>query len=147
MIVALLPIIAAILYGMSFALMDRALQVTNVSSYLFFSVVIFLPMILALALFRHESISMDFVYRWQDMVLVAAAIIAPSLGWILTSYTIQNIGGGYAAFAEVSYPLFTILFLFLFFGIKQFDWHLLVGGLMVIVGSAILVLGQTAKGS
>lgn len=142
---ALLPIFAALFYGMAFALMERALQTVNVVTYMLLGVIISLPLVMVLAAVRHEHISFDFLTRWQDVLLVTAAVIAPALGWFLTAYTIKSIGGAYAAFAEVSYPLFTILFLFLFFGIKQFDWHLLVGGLMVVAGSSILVLGQLGK--
>lgn len=147
MIYALLPIFAAMFYGVAFALLDRALQVTNVVTYLLLAAIIMLPMVIGVAAFRHEHISFDFISRWQDLALVMAAVLAPAIGWILTSYTIQNIGGAYAAFAEVSYPLFTVMFLFLFFGVKQFDWHLIVGGLMIIAGSALLVFGQVSKGA
>ena len=140
----LLPIGAAMFYGMGFALMDRALQVTNVVTYMLLGAIITVPLVGILAGVKHESVSFDFINRWQDLALVIAAVAAPAIGWFLTAYTIKNIGGAYAAFAEVSYPLFTILFLFLFFGIKQFDWHLLLGGLMVIVGSFVLVFGQLA---
>lgn len=140
-----LPIGAAMFYGMGFALMDRALQATNVVTYMFMGAIISLPLVGALVVFKREKISFDFITSWENIALVVAAVLAPALGWFLTAYTIKNIGGAYAAFAEVSYPLFTILFLFLFFGIKQFDWHLLVGGVMVILGSFILVFGQLTQ--
>jgi drug/metabolite transporter (DMT)-like permease len=140
-----LPIGAAMFYGMGFALMDRALQVTNVVTYMLLGAIITVPLVGILAGTKHESVSFGFIHRWQDLALVIAAVLAPALGWFLTAYTIKNVGGAYAAFAEVSYPLFTILFLFLFFGIKQFDWHLLLGGAMVIIGSFILVFGQLSQ--
>ncbi len=138
----LLPIFAAMFYGMGFALMDRALQATNVVTYMILGALISFPLVGILAYTKREKVSFEFINSWQDIALVIAAVLAPALGWFLTAYTIKNIGGAYAAFAEVSYPLFTILFLFAFFGIKNFDWHLLVGGCMIILGSFILVMGQ-----
>lgn len=147
MIYVFFPIAAAMFYGMAFALMERALQATNVVTYMVMSALVTLPLITILALIKKEAVSFDFLSSKASLAIVIAAVIAPAFGWFLTAYAIKNTNAAYAAFAEVSYPLFTILFLFLFFGIKHFDWHLFTGGLLVIAGSFILILGQLSKGA
>lgn len=145
MIFIFFPFIAAILYGLGFALLDRAFQVTNVITFMLLDILVGVPMILALVKFSPEPLSWDFLHNKNDLFLVIAAAATPTLGWFLTAYTIQNINAAYAAFSEVSYPLFTIFFLFLIFGIRHFDWHLLLGGSLVIIGSFILMMGQMSK--
>lgn len=145
MIYAFFPIVAAILYGLGFSLMDRALQVTNVITFMLVDLLIAIPLILALIKISGEPLSWEFLNNKTDIAILVAAVAIPTIGWFLTAYTVKNISAGYAAFAEVSYPLFTIIFLFLIFGIRNFDWHLLLGGMLVVTGSFILVLGQLSK--
>ena len=57
----LLPIGAAMFYGMGFALMDRALQVTNVVTYMLLGAIITVPLVGILAGVKHESVSFDFI--------------------------------------------------------------------------------------
>ncbi|MBL4803809.1 MAG: EamA family transporter [Alphaproteobacteria bacterium] len=147
MIYAILPIFAAMLYGLAFALMEKALQITNVVTYMLIGSAISIPLVLALVQIKKEPLDFGFLQNKMDALIVLLAVIAPAAGWFLTAYTIKNVNAGYAAFAEVSYPLFTIIFLFVLFGIKHFEWHLLLGGSLVMLGSFILVMGQMKAGT
>lgn len=140
------PVIAAVLYGMSFALIERAMHSINVATYMFWGSVVGLVTVAGLWMFKGEKVSLTFTAQdsWS-VPIVFGAVVAPAVGWVLSIYAIKNISPAYAAFAEISYPLFTILFLFLFFGVKNFDWHIVLGGLMVLIGSFVLVLGQMSK--
>ena len=112
MIFVFFPIIAAVLYGFGFALMDRALQATNVITFMLIDVLVGLFLVLALIKISPEPLSFGFVSNKADLFIILAAVAVPTIGWFLSAYTIKNINASYAAFAEVSYPLFTILFLF-----------------------------------
>ena len=48
------------------------------------------------------------------------------------------------ALAETSYPLFTVAFGFFIFGIKKLDLITFGGGLLVLIGAAIMIYGQSA---
>lgn len=142
MIYAFLPLGAAMLYGLAFALMERVLQVTNVFTYMLMGGILFLPMIGLLSILKKEPIDFGFLHDKSQLFMVFVAVVAPSLGWLLTAYTIKNVNASYAAFAEISYPLFTVLFAFLLLGVRQFDWHVLAGGALILIGSSVLVYGQ-----
>jgi drug/metabolite transporter (DMT)-like permease len=142
MIYAFFPVFAAMLYGLAYAMADRAFKVTNITTYMLISYMFGLIMFLGVWKFKNEQISFSFLNNKYDALIVLASVSAPSLGWLFTMFAIQKTSASYAAFAEISYPLFTLLFLFLIFGIRHFDFSILVGGALVILGSAVLVSGQ-----
>ena len=142
MIYAFFPIIAAMFYGLAFAATEKALSYTSITTIMILGSAFGICVVSGLMFIKNEPPSFSFLNDKTGTALVATAVIAPAFGWLLTNYAIKNINSSYAAFAEVSYPLFTILFLFLLFGIRHFDWHVIVGGIMVIAGSVVLVLGQ-----
>lgn len=145
MIYVLFPILAAVCYGLAFAATERALTLTSASTYLLLSAIPGFIFVAGLIAVKGEKLSWAFLENRGDVIIVAVAAIAPALGWLFTTYAIKNVNASYAAFAEISYPLFTLLFLFLFFGIKHFDWYVLVGGAFVMTGSFLLVFGQLSQ--
>lgn len=137
------PLISAALYGLGFALIDRATQTINVATYIFISGLVGILTALFLLFFRHEAVSFSFLTaKWQTVLIIAGAALAPGLGWILTIYAVKNISPAFVAFSEISYPLFTLLFLFLIFGVRQFSFHVVCGGGLVMLGSFIMIYGQ-----
>ena len=141
------PIIAAMFYGLAYAAGEKALKLINISTYMLMGWILGIPILLFLTKIKGEPISFEFAQNPKDLWFIVIAVIAPNLGWLFTLYAVQKTNASYTAFAEISYPLFTILFLFVLFGIKHFDWHLLIGGTFVMVGSFLLVLGQIGKNS
>lgn len=145
MIYALFPILAAMCYGLAFAFTEKALKITSAVTYLTISAAVGFFFILGLVAVKGERFSWGFLHNPKDMTIFLIAAIAPSLGWLFTTYAIKNTNASYAAFAEISYPLFTLLFLFIFFGLRSLDWTILLGGSLIMIGSFIMVYGQ-AKG-
>ena len=141
-----LPIIAAAFFGLGYAFSEKALQTMNVATYMLVGSVFGLLIAVGLSYFRSEPFSLTFANDKITFLQGVVAVLAPALGWVFTVYAIQHISASYAAFAELSYPLFALLFLFLFFGVRHFDWWLLAGGALVMAGSFLLVYGQTKLG-
>lgn len=145
MIYAFFPILAAMCYGLAFAFTESALKLTNVATYMIVSLGVLLLTCFGLVYIKGEQPNYSFFKSPMDTAIVMIAVIAPALGWLLTTYAVKNVNASYAAFAEISYPLFTILFLFVFFGQRMFDWTTILGGLLIFSGSALLVIGQLSK--
>lgn len=145
MLYAYFPIMAAMIYGLSFAFAEKALKLTNVATYMLFCCLSGMLTVATLIAVKKEGLSFEFANNRDDILTMIMAVATPWLGWLLTIYAIKNTSAAYAAFAEISYPLFTVICLVLFFGVRQFDWHVLAGGALVMAGSFILVLGQTSK--
>ena len=146
MIYALFPILAAICYALAYIFSEQAMEKVSVSLLMLITMIINIPLTLLIIFILHkfkgESISIDF---WHDKPLLFYIIftgIFGMAGYFFTLFAVQNTSASYAAFAEISYPLFTVLFLFLFFGVRHFDWSLLLGGGLVLLGSFVLIYGQ-----
>lgn len=146
MLNAFLPILAATFYGLSFAFTEKAFKIINVSTYLFWGGVLAFTSCALLLKIKNESLIFDMGGSWSNFWIVAVAVTAPSIGWILTIFAIKNTSASYAAFAEISYPLFTLLFLFVFFGLRSIDWSVIAGGALIMIGSFIMISGQLSKG-
>jgi len=57
----------------------------------------------------------------------------------------DNIDPSVASFAEISWPIFTLFFLWLFYGIFSFNKWQLIGGLISIIGAIIVALNMNSK--
>lgn len=130
-------------YGLSFAFAEKVFKIINVSTFLFWSGFLTFASCFLVAKLNNESLVFDMGGSWSNLWFVVIATVVPSVGWLFTLYAIKNTSASYTAFAEISYPLFTILFLFLFFGLRAIDWTIILGGGLIMVGSLIMVYGQT----
>ncbi len=142
MIFAFFPLIAAMSYGIAFAFSEHALKMTNVMTYMFLSSCVGLMSIFGLYFLKGERIEASFISDPRSILIVMIAVAAPSLGWLFTLFAVKNTNASYAAFAEISYPLFTVLALFIFFGYRMMAWQTLLGGVLIMIGSCIMVWGQ-----
>lgn len=146
MIYAFFPIFAAICYAFAYIFGERVLEQLNVTSLMFANIFIGTAisiLIVGLLVFlKKEPIQIDALKDPHLLSHVLLVAVLSSVGFFFTLFALQNTSASYTAFAEISYPLFTVLFLFLFFGIRQFDWSLLLGGGLVMLGSFILIYSR-----
>lgn len=143
MIYVFFPIIAAMCYGMAFAFMEKALKITNISTYMCLSALAGICVMFTVIKIKGEPLSFDFLTDKVNIAIVLTAVFAPTLGWLFTMFAIKTTSASYAAFAEISYPLFTLVFLFVFFGLRSVNWTVLMGGALIMLGSFIMIYGQT----
>lgn len=92
---------------------------------------------------KGEPLSFTFLESKSALAIVLTAVIAPTLGWVFTMFAIKTTSATYASFAEISYPLFTLIFLFAFFGLRTIDWTIILGGALIMLGSFIMIYGQS----
>lgn len=145
MLFAFFPLVAAMFYGLAFAMAEKALNITNVLTYMVINTGTGLLVLLYLFHVKGEALNFSFAQDKRDIAFMVMAAGAPSLGWLFTLFAVRNTSALYASFAEISYPLFAVLFLFLFFGLRSIDWTILLGGGLIMLGSFIMLYGQAAK--
>ena len=143
----ILPFIASMLYGLGYVLLEKVVGVhVNPATFLLLNTIAGALTIIPLVLWKGEAIELSaIVTHWSVFLMVVVAAFAPSLGWLATIYAIKNSSALYTALAETSYPLFTMAFGFLLFGIKQLNLVTFAGGMLVLVGAAIMIYGQAAS--
>lgn len=143
----ILPFIAAALYALDYVLIKSLTDKINMTTYYIVSLIICLFLALGHGVITKERISLD-VFKSEPVLLylIIIAAIAGSIAWVMTTYTIKNISAHYAAFGEVSYPVFTLIFTYLLLGVRQFDLTSVIGGLLVVAGSSIMIYGRVNTG-
>ncbi len=147
MIYAFFPLCAAALYGLSYVLIERLTTQVNLTTYYLASLPIWLCFALGHGYMKNENFSFVFLKENPSVIgLIIIASLAGSLAWLFTTYSLKNISANYAAFGEISYPLFTILFTYLIFGARHFELTTIIGGLLIMLGSSIMIHGQTRAG-
>lgn len=144
--VVLLPFIAAMFYGLGYVLLEKVMGVNiNPATFLTINTFSGLIIIAGLIVFGGQRIELlPATHNASVIVMLFVAAVAPSLGWVFTVYSIRHSSALYTALAETSYPLFTVAFGFFIFGIKRLDLITFGGGLLVLIGAAIMIYGQSA---
>jgi drug/metabolite transporter (DMT)-like permease len=141
MIYTFFPFISAALYGLGYVLLERMLSKVPLMLYTFCSSVFFV-IIFGLATYMRKEMSFSFLSEPKIAGMFALTILINSVAWITTLLALKNTGAAYVAFAEISYPLFTLLFLYLLFGIQQWNWQSALGSILIFAGSLVLVIAR-----
>jgi drug/metabolite transporter (DMT)-like permease len=140
-----LPFFGACLVGVNYALNEKAFGSINLPTYVF----VYCLAGAALMLLLHfiTPLKLDFSSLSQKTAarLIAISIPASFAAWMITVFTIKNISADYTAIAEISYPLFTVLFGYLLFS-RKIDWSMAAGAALIITGSFILISGKLKGG-
>lgn len=142
MVYVFLPFLSAALYGLSYVLLEKLLSSVSMLSYMIASCFCMMVTVGIFAFLRPDLLSFSFVSDKKILLLFLISTFVGIAGWVTTLVGLQNTSASYVAFAEISYPLFTVLFLFLLFNEYQLTWHSLVGGALVLAGSIVLVAAR-----
>jgi drug/metabolite transporter (DMT)-like permease len=144
MLIAFFPLIAAAFYGLNYMIIERVVAVTGLTTYYITGTLVFLVMAISHGIIKGEPLSFSFARENPGILLLLIFVsFSGGIAWLLTTYALKNISANYAAFGEISYPLFTVFFTWMFFGARQLDFTTIAGGLLIMAGSFVLVYGQT----
>lgn len=133
-----LAIVAAASWGAVYAVYEKVLKglspltamlITSCSSVIILSLIFLARGLSPLTELRaHMGLS---------VALVFAVFVGTLAQWAILS-SIKELGAATASVIEICYPLFTIIFLALFFR-QSFSWHFLLGSLLVFLGILIVI--------
>lgn len=137
-----LPFMAAALYGLGYILIERLLKGVSIVSYMTLNSIFFTAILLILSVIRREEGMFSIFLEKNTASLFLAALFVNASAWIMTLLSLKNNSAVYTSFAEISYPLFVVIFLFLIFGIRQWNGMTLLGGAVIFFGSLIIIAAQ-----
>jgi len=140
-----LPFVAAASYGMTFTANGKLLHTVSLSTYLLLYCLAGVALALALHFFSPDKINFSVLAGDHMGAWVALSVGSSILGWTLVLYAIPLTSAVYASAGEISYPLFTALFSYLLFQ-SRVSWATAIGGLLIMIGSLILVTGKLKGG-
>jgi drug/metabolite transporter (DMT)-like permease len=136
----LLAVAAAVLWGLLYVLDERLLAAMSIYRLYFLHSLAGVTVAGAVLLAQGESPLSLLRISWPGvgpgLVLATMAVVA--LACLAIFASIQTLGAGRAAVLEISYPLFVAAFAWLLFR-QPVEWPVLVGGVFIFVGSAIIV--------
>ncbi len=143
MYVYFLPIVAAILYGLNYALMGRILDSGAFSLYIFYSSLVGLLFSLAVVAVNRDGLNLYLPFQNLQLGLwILLAALAAWTAWFFTLVAIRDVSPTFAAIGEVSYPIFVPLFAYILFKDKQWDMATLIGGGLIFLGLFIVISGK-----
>jgi drug/metabolite transporter (DMT)-like permease len=130
---------AAIVWGMHYPLIDFAMKRISVYSVLLLST---LPVFFAMPLFiRTLSRDVD-VFRslpLSEQLPIAAVSLTSTFGAVFLYLAVSSKNATLASLIEISYPVFVVIFAYLFFKQLHVNLSVIAGGLMILVGASLII--------
>ncbi|HEY0901605.1 MAG TPA: EamA family transporter [Micavibrio sp.] len=145
---AFLTVCGAVFWGLAYALLGKLLHSGIASSFALTSIGIctlstyIFVMMKTGVLPASLAVVNDNKFILVLLVAVAACLIS---GQFLIYKAIALKDAPHVAILEISYPIFTCLFTWAFFRNLELSWHIIVGGALILAGSA-LVLFKSNQG-
>lgn len=130
---------AALVWGLHYPLIDRALKHISAFSVLFLTAV----GVIALAPFYYQRLALDYAtlktLPGGARLQVLAIALTSVAGSLLLFVSIQDKNATLASLIEISYPLFVALFAYAVFGERALTPGVLAGGALIFAGVALIV--------
>ncbi|MDB4575985.1 DMT family transporter [bacterium] len=130
---------AAIIWGIHYPLIDFAMKRLSVYSVLLISV---LPVLFLMPVFLRDLARDVDVFRLlptNEQWLVAAIGLTSTLGAVLLYLSVNSKNATLASLIEITYPVFVVLFAYLFFRQVHVNTSVILGGLMILVGAGLVI--------
>ena len=138
-----LAVLASVLWGLTYCLDERVLSTLSVSKLYFLHCVC--GVLTAGAILLSQGNSAASLFRidtaTSSLPLLGLTLVTATAAALSILGSIQMLGANKSAVLEISYPLFVALFSVLFFK-GQLQLSVLVGGIFIFIGSAIIVLAK-----
>lgn len=143
----IMPFFASMLFGICYVLIERTIGIhINPVTFLLINAIALLACVAGLVVFKGEVISFKGMFSSTPILLMTLIAISTAVvGWVLSVYAIKNVSAVYTAFSETSYPLFTLAFGFLLFGMRSYSLSTICGGLLILVGAVIMITGHPSQ--
>ena len=138
-----LAVLAAVLWGLTYCLDERVLSSLSIYKLYFLHCVCGMLVAGTILLIRGNPLATLFTIdaARSSVALVGVTLVTATAAALSILGSIQMLGAGKAAVLEISYPLFVALFSVLLFK-GQLQLHVVIGGILIFVGSAIIVLAK-----
>ena len=130
---------AAIIWGIHYPLIDFAMKRLSVYSVLLISV---LPVLFLMPMFLRDLARDVEVFKLlptNEQWLVAAIGLTSTLGAVLLYLSVNSKNATLASLIEITYPVFVVLFAYLFFRQVHVNTSVILGGLMILIGAGLII--------
>lgn len=127
-------LIASVLWGLSYSLVERIIKNVNIQisimlAYLFSFIIVFFYNLFTINI-KKEIANIE--PKTLLMMLFCSSINAVAV--FLINHAIQQKNATYASLIEICYPIFTIIFSYVIFNEVQITYRSAIGGLLILSG-------------
>ncbi len=138
-----LAVLASVLWGLTYCLDERVLASLSVYKLYFLHCLCGALVAGAVLLLQGNSPASLFTFNTSaaSIPLVLVTLLTATTAALAILSSIQLLGANTSAVLEISYPLFVALFSVLFFK-GQLQSPVVIGGIFIFIGSAIIVLAK-----
>lgn len=135
-----LAVAAAVLWGLLYVLDERLLAGMSIYRLYFLHSLAGVAIAGTVLLAQGESPASLLRFTWPGvgLPLVLATMAVVALACLAIFASIQALGASRAAVLEISYPLFVAIFAWLLYR-HPVPWPVIIGGIFIFIGSAIIV--------
>jgi len=138
----MLPIFAAVFWGLNYLFAERALEQVNAGTFWLLSGIVQVFIAILVMGFGPETFDVKPLLNSKFFWFFAATVLAGIIAEACTVYAVAGNGAAYAAFGELSYPLFIVLFGYLIYGQTSLSMMQMVGGTFILLGATLLTLSK-----
>jgi len=131
-------IIAAVLWGLLYTIDQKILAHLSPMMLMFINAIITVAVVFPFVLFQNTSLNDLFIQTKANWPLILLSIILGIVSSFLILKSISLIGASSASIIEIAYPLFVVLFSFIFFKAAP-NLYFFAGGALIFLGSFIII--------
>lgn len=131
---------AAVLWGASYVLYERILHTVSAASAMLFSAS-GAALVYFLIAFGRKTVGADWralSTDWRSLAMVGGLILINAMANLLLLMSMKEKNATVAGLIEISYPLFTAFFAWLFFRQNQMNHGTFLGALLILSGVACI---------
>lgn len=130
---------AAITWGIYYPLVDMALKRISLYSVILLSMI---PVLLVMPIFIH-TLDKD-IQSWKNLPtseqwIIACLGLIGLVGEVLVYIAISGKNATLASMIEMTYPVFVVLFAYVFYRHMHVTPSVFVGGLMILIGAGLII--------
>jgi drug/metabolite transporter (DMT)-like permease len=133
---------AAVIWGVHYPLLDLALKRLSVYSVLLLSVI---PIFIVMPLFLRELAGDVDTFKLlpaKEQWSILAITVTSTAGVVLLCLSIGSKNATLTSLIEISYPIFVVLFTYLFFKQLHINLSVMFGGLLILSGAVIIIINN-----
>lgn len=139
---AVLTMTAALFWGLAYALLGKVMHsgISSAAALTFIGVCTLSTYLMVLLRGGTLQASVDILSQNKIIIACLLAVAACLIsGQFLVYKAIALKDAPHVAILEISYPVFTCLFTWLLFRNLELSWHIIAGGLLIFMGSALVL--------
>lgn len=130
---------AAVTWGIYYPLVDMALKRISLFSVILLSMI---PVFLAIPIFL-KTISVDIEtvrsLPGSEQWVIASLGLIGLFGEVMVYLAITGKNATLASLIEMTYPLFVVLFAYIFYRQMHLNLSVIIGGLMILIGAGLII--------